>query len=547
MLNSRVAIFSVMSFVPFFSNGLSLAQDPCCHEWQETSTSGGPLAREGFSAIYDSVRNVTVVFGGCHPSYQECNPLSDTWEWDGSAWSFRTDSGPAPRYDSFVAFDSARGVVVLYGGWLGTRGSIDEARDTWEWNGVEWSLRSTTSSIGQPLAIEFDPTLNRIIKPATWGWNGSTWSQINNANTSGIGRRAMMVHDVARGVVMLAGGSFTNPERSTWEWQGTAWALKDHDGPFIGTDLAAYDSDREIIVTLGAYGSGYLENGSYVGSLMAEWDGVKWGSHATRTRPRGLSQGLVYDTARHQLTAFGSDENDSKLIVSRYMGKADCDERALPAALTKFATTSIYHKRNRYLAFEAPFPTGCGVLSAIRVQFLGFRGGSAACGNVPDFSAYEGRQMWVGPEVFFNGAPSHVYSLQAEPMFRDWSTVALGQLRISDCNIVPCADYQIDTLSELDWPEASENRFSESFLISTTDLWADVNSDGAQDFRDILAAVDCFRGQAVTPQSACDLAPNNPAQGALFNIDFADIAATVDAFRGNEYPFSGPTAPASCP
>jgi len=37
--------------------------------------------------VYDSVRGVTVLFGGA-PNF------SDTWEWDGAAWSQRVVSGP---------------------------------------------------------------------------------------------------------------------------------------------------------------------------------------------------------------------------------------------------------------------------------------------------------------------------------------------------------------------------------------------------------------------------------------------------------------------
>jgi hypothetical protein len=77
---------------------------------------------------YDSARGVTILFGG-----QEgfLGPDSDeTWEWDGNTWTQRITSGPTAREDHAMAFDSARQVVVLFGGW---HHGFDG--ETWEWDG----------------------------------------------------------------------------------------------------------------------------------------------------------------------------------------------------------------------------------------------------------------------------------------------------------------------------------------------------------------------------------------------------------------------------
>ena len=79
--------------------------------------------------VYDSKRARVVLFGG----YSPLGLRGDTWEWDGLSWSLRATTGPAPRYGHAMAYDWP-GVVVLFGGGGG--------RDTWEWDGTTWTYRS---------------------------------------------------------------------------------------------------------------------------------------------------------------------------------------------------------------------------------------------------------------------------------------------------------------------------------------------------------------------------------------------------------------------
>jgi hypothetical protein len=77
---------------------------------------------------YDSERGVTVLFGG-YDVYS--GPVfGDTWEWDGTTWTQQSNTGPSKRYDHAMAYDVARGVTVLFGGDSGH--SLGE---TWEWDG----------------------------------------------------------------------------------------------------------------------------------------------------------------------------------------------------------------------------------------------------------------------------------------------------------------------------------------------------------------------------------------------------------------------------
>ena len=63
--------------------------------------------------------------------------VNQVWTWDGTDWTLHTPvHSPSPRYGPGVAYDAARGQVVLFGG----TGSIDLG-DTWTWDGTDWTQR----------------------------------------------------------------------------------------------------------------------------------------------------------------------------------------------------------------------------------------------------------------------------------------------------------------------------------------------------------------------------------------------------------------------
>src|SRR5262249_11780635 len=98
-------------------------------EWDGTNWSPGggahaPPARFQHALAYDSARGRTVLFGGAGVSL-----LQDTWEWDGTDWTQRaTASSPPARSRHVLAFDSARGRTVLFGS--------SSFADTWEYGPV---------------------------------------------------------------------------------------------------------------------------------------------------------------------------------------------------------------------------------------------------------------------------------------------------------------------------------------------------------------------------------------------------------------------------
>ena len=102
---------------------------------------GFPPPRERHALAYDSARGKVVLFGGMS---NEGHGLGDTWEWDGTNWEEVTPAtSPQARVSHGLAYDSTRERVVLFGGegW-----SDRHLGDTWEWDGSDWILRTPDTS-----------------------------------------------------------------------------------------------------------------------------------------------------------------------------------------------------------------------------------------------------------------------------------------------------------------------------------------------------------------------------------------------------------------
>ena len=174
------------------------------------ATSPSPRRVPGAMA-YDSARGVTVLFGGYDGALND-----ETWEWDGVNWTQRFVSPrPSPRVTIAMAYDSARAVTVLFGGVTPTGLS----NETWEWDGASWALRSSTG-------------------PAPRQWHA-------------------MAYDSFRGVTVLFGGNLGGapgglPTDDTWEWDGVSWTSRGGPHPPARFGHAmAYDLVRAEVILFG--------------------------------------------------------------------------------------------------------------------------------------------------------------------------------------------------------------------------------------------------------------------------------------------------------
>jgi hypothetical protein len=124
-----------------------------------------PPARSTHAMASDDVRGRVIMFGGLN--------VSDTWEWDGTNWLLRSSSGPAPRSNHAMAFDQLLGRTVLFGGSGSTPSGLFS--DTWEWDGNAWLQGSTSVRPYERTghAMAFDPVRGRTL--LFGGYDSETW------------------------------------------------------------------------------------------------------------------------------------------------------------------------------------------------------------------------------------------------------------------------------------------------------------------------------------------------------------------------------------
>ena len=202
--------------------------------WTQVTTSGSPIARRNHAMVYDSVRGKVVMFGGdrvsVFPGGSSPNPINDTWEYDGVNWALiTTTTSPASRFWHAMAYDNARGQVVMFGG----LNSVGWSSDTWEYDGVNWTQITTANAPAGRYqhAMEFDSVRGKVVLHGgfdasnelgdTWRYDGVSWTQIATANSPGSRRlHAVAYNGITGKVVMFGSYSMSAAHNDTWEFEG---------------------------------------------------------------------------------------------------------------------------------------------------------------------------------------------------------------------------------------------------------------------------------------------------------------------------------------
>jgi Galactose oxidase, central domain len=259
--------------------------------WTQVSLAG-PEPRTFAAMAYDSVRKKVVLFGGNRVLFGK-NPdqntfLDDTWEWNGSKWTQIMVTGPPPRAEAAIAFDSRRGRVVLFGGYNRTEDGRNRLGDTWEWDGSKWTqIKVPGPSPRNGAAQVYDSVREKIVlfggstqedvSGETWEWNGRDWVENRAASTQGR-FNCVLAFDSARGKVVRFGGRYAGkPVGDTWEYDGKGWKQVSSSGPTARNHSAmVYDSMRKKIVLFGGHDFGTDNSGVNVFGDTWEWDGNEW-------------------------------------------------------------------------------------------------------------------------------------------------------------------------------------------------------------------------------------------------------------------------------
>ncbi len=282
--------------------------------WVQAMPALSPPARTQHAMAYDSARAVTLLFGG---EVVGGTYVNDTWTWDGTNWAQLSPatSPSGRRAYGCMAFDSRRGVAVLFAG----QGSNEqELNDTWEWDGTSWTQRSPPTSPparGTPATV-YDSRrgvtvlfggLGAGYLNDTWEYDGTNWTQRSPATSPPARAWHAMAYDGMRAVTVLFGGDESgSTANDTWEWDGTNWSkvspaksLPDRSGQAM-----AYDSARGSSMIFGGYwyGSMYPDD-------VWEWDGSTWAQSQPSPAPTSREEhAMAYDAARGVTVLFGGSD-----------------------------------------------------------------------------------------------------------------------------------------------------------------------------------------------------------------------------------------------
>jgi hypothetical protein len=339
-----------------YSFGDTWELDPTTQTWTALKPAATPSVRHDFGMVWDSTRNVAVLFAGLQIDIQGASgvPKRDTWEWNPTTanWSERTAAGtkPSQRYAHAMAYDGSRGKVVVFGGWDMNSYSGSSLNDVWDWDPTTgaWTQRLTGSEGNMPTPRKYASMVSNdsggrielvagysdypsyvtggtggsTYYPGTgyYGTNGSNevWEldpkaatftdrsvplDIPSARTS-----HAMAYNPTTGKVYVFGGydAMGSTLDDLWEWDGKTWAQVTADlRPPARSDAAlAYDPVRKSLILFG--GTSYYGQSVYGDTW--EWNSTSraWTQLFPTTSPDALSgHGMVTDTVRNKILLFG--------------------------------------------------------------------------------------------------------------------------------------------------------------------------------------------------------------------------------------------------
>jgi hypothetical protein len=241
--------------------GLDAASQPVRDTWsfdgaswtQLASDIGGAADDPTGPTVFDAAHNVFV-------TYRE--PSGDLVVFDGTTWTklaHGSDPGsPSPRQHSRLAYDSAHGKTLLFGGTCLATTTI--CTDTWLWDGTVWQSVVGAGPPGRRDAgLAFAPGLGKAILFGgrnvttlhdTWGFDGSSWSQVAsdfpNPVIFDVGG-LMVWDDDANRLLWL------NGPREVYRLDGSSWTqlLVDPNAPLLGTFSGAYLKRIKAVVAFG--------------------------------------------------------------------------------------------------------------------------------------------------------------------------------------------------------------------------------------------------------------------------------------------------------
>ncbi len=300
------------------------------------SLRGGvsPPPHMGLDMSFDSADGYALLFGGCMgPRQGPCISDNQTWTFSNDTWTdltWHSPHAPSPRQGLSMTYDAVEGEVLLFGGQPATASGLS---DTWAFKRGYWT--NITAFVGTPpllrsqAAMTFDPTDGLVVLfGGTLGSTlyGDTWQFFGTQVVPGVYQRllptswtpteevnAAITYDYADGYVLLYGGGTTGNTHlaATWTYQNLSWHLVSSSSPPGGLCCAAmtYDFYDGYVVM---FGGGTQSNGP-LGATWSYRAGV-WTALAPTVSPSArCCMEMAWDASDGYALLFGGGNSNGNL------------------------------------------------------------------------------------------------------------------------------------------------------------------------------------------------------------------------------------------
>jgi hypothetical protein len=206
-----------------------------------TATSGGPPGEDG-AMVYDDHGGYVLYFGGAPSGYGGLPfaGTTDTWEFAHGSWTNVSDPfaiQPAPRSFASLAYDSATGRVVLFGGIEQSGGTAMDLFDAWTYSG------------------------------SSYGTLGS-WNEMSGSGGPTPRFAAQFVFDPVDNESVLVGGASVaavtdtvTEYRDTWALAAPGWESA---GPLLASARSSVDTGTHVTISVIDLPFDALASGSFV-------------------------------------------------------------------------------------------------------------------------------------------------------------------------------------------------------------------------------------------------------------------------------------------
>jgi hypothetical protein len=286
----------VLSFGGSVSLGTDIEQHWTGNRWEDVEPE--PSARYGGAMAYDEARGHVVLFGGLQ--YPVSFP-NDTWLFEDGRWrNVVTKSAPPPGYGYAHAFDKSRGILVVAGGY----NFQNFSQETWFWDGSDWTEAGPAPVVGWSIPpLYYDDSIEMVVMGTdgfgTFGFDGTLWVQLNPNGPRTPGEFA--VYDFNRHVpvaIRVEGSIWELHARNWTEVRPRNWSQR------LLVSAAAYHPGRRRVVLIG--GKDPSSEWEPVRPVTMTWDGADLEFMRTVSVPTyRLAPLVVYDSKSDRLLTYG--------------------------------------------------------------------------------------------------------------------------------------------------------------------------------------------------------------------------------------------------